>query len=142
MNTAGASMSEIAKATGAPQRKSRPGVGHFVVALVLLTLGFFLIWPIILLLINSFNTAADWLVEPRRWGFDHWLAAFEKPGVFRSLYNSILIWGMTMAISFPVGTAIAWVTGGLGRRAPVAACERHEDTGPRRPDAAPHSHHS
>jgi len=111
MNAADANMSEIAKATRAPQRKSRPGIGHFVVALVLLTLGFFLIWPIILLLINSFNTAADWLVEPRRWGFDHWLAAFEKPGVFRSLYNSILIWGMTMVISFPVGTAIAWVLG-------------------------------
>jgi iron(III) transport system permease protein len=78
---------------------------------VLLVLGFFLIWPVILLLINSFNTAADWLVEPRAWGFDHWLSAFRKPGVFRSLYNSILIWALTMAISFPIGIAIAWVLG-------------------------------
>lgn len=111
MNTGNAGIGEIAITLRAPQRKRRLGVGHFVMVVMLLALGFFLIWPIILLLINSFNTAADWLVEPRRWGFDHWLAAFQNPGVFRALYNSILIWAMTMAISFPVGTAIAWVLG-------------------------------
>ena len=37
-------------------------------AAVLVALGYFLIWPVILLLINSFNTAADWFVEPRSWG--------------------------------------------------------------------------
>jgi iron(III) transport system permease protein len=87
------------------------GAGHFVVAVVLLTLGFFLIWPVLLLLINSFNAASDWFVEPRRWGLDHWEGAFDQPGVFTSLYNSILIWGLSMAISFPVGVAIAWALG-------------------------------
>ena len=43
----------------------RLGSGHFIMAAVLLSLGYFLIWPVILLLINSFNTAADWFVEPR-----------------------------------------------------------------------------
>jgi iron(III) transport system permease protein len=101
-----------ADATIAPRSKaSRPGVGHFVMAVVLLSLGYFLIWPVILLLINSFNIAADWFVEPRSWGFAHWVAAFEKPGVFRSLYNSILIWALTMGISFPIGIAIAWTLG-------------------------------
>lgn len=92
--------------------KPRVGAGHFVVAIILVTLGFFLIWPVLLLLINSFNAAGDWFVEPRRWGLDHWVRAFEQPGVFDSLYNSILIWGLSMSISFPVGVAIAW---GLGR---------------------------
>jgi iron(III) transport system permease protein len=91
--------------------KKHIGAGHFVIALVLLTLGFFLIWPVLLLLINSFNSATDWFVEPRRWGFDHWIGAFERPGVFSSLYNSILIWGLSMAISFPVGVTIAWALG-------------------------------
>jgi iron(III) transport system permease protein len=92
-------------------KTSPPGVGHFVMVVILLTLGYFLIWPVILLLINSFNIATDWFVEPRSWGVKHWIAAFEKPGVFRSLYNSILIWGLTMGISFPIGIAIAWTLG-------------------------------
>ena len=47
-------------------RVTRPSTGTFVMAAVLLILGFFLVWPIILLLINSFNVAMDWFVEPRR----------------------------------------------------------------------------
>jgi len=92
-------------------KPSRAGTGHFIMAVVLLVLGYFLIWPVILLLINSFNIATDWFVEPRTWGIAHWINAFEKPGVFSSLYNSILIWGLTMAISFPIGLAIAWALG-------------------------------
>jgi iron(III) transport system permease protein len=80
-------------------------------SVVLLALGFFLIWPVVLLLINSFNTAEDWLVQPRSWGFDHWVTAFQTPGLFRSLSNTLVIWGLSMAISFPVGTAIAWALG-------------------------------
>jgi hypothetical protein len=52
----------------APVRLAAPvlGKGHFIMAAVLLSLGYFLIWPVILLLINSFNAAGDWFVEPRR----------------------------------------------------------------------------
>ncbi len=85
-----------------------PGPGHFVMAVILLSLGFFLVWPILLLLINSFNAATDWFVEPRTWGLRHWENAFQRPGLFRSLGNSLLIWALTMVASFPVGVAIAW----------------------------------
>jgi iron(III) transport system permease protein len=74
-----------------------------------LLLGYFLIWPVILLLINSFNTAADWFVEPRSWGLRHWQNAFLRPGLLRSLGNSLLIWSVTVATSFPIGVAIAWI---------------------------------
>src|SRR6478672_7946217 len=78
-------------------------------AVVLLSLGYFLIWPVILLLINSFNTASDWFVEPRSWGLRHWQNAFQRPGLLRSLGNSLLIWSVTVAASFPIGVAIAWI---------------------------------
>ena len=45
-------------------------------AVVLISLGYFLIWPVLILLINSFNAANDWFVEPRRWGINHWINAF------------------------------------------------------------------
>jgi iron(III) transport system permease protein len=83
--------------------------GHFLMALLLLSLAFFLIWPVILLLINSFNIANDWFVEPRSWGVRHWIDAFQRPGLLTSLGNSLLIWTLTVSISFPVGVSIAWL---------------------------------
>jgi len=83
--------------------------GHAVMAAVLLVLGYFLIWPVILLLINSFNAANDWFVEPRAWGVKHWVNAFQRPGLLTSLGNSLLIWSLTVAISFPVGVTVAWL---------------------------------
>jgi iron(III) transport system permease protein len=68
-----------------------------------------LIWPVILLLINSFNTANDWFVEPRSWGIRHWIDAFRRPGLLTSLGNSLLIWTLTVSISFPIGVSIAWL---------------------------------
>ena len=82
--------------------------GYFIMAAVLLSLGFFLIWPVLLILINSFNTADDWLVDPRVWGFDHWFTAFTKPDLLITIWNSVMIWGLTAMISFPIGVAIAW----------------------------------
>jgi iron(III) transport system permease protein len=82
--------------------------GHFIMAVVLLALGYFLIWPVLLLLINSFNAASDWFVEPRTWGIKHWVNAFQRPGLLASLGNSLLIWSLTVSLSFPIGVAIAW----------------------------------
>jgi iron(III) transport system permease protein len=83
--------------------------GHFIMAALLLSLAYFLIWPVLLLLINSFNTANDWFVEPRSWGITHWINAFQRPGLLKSLGNSLLIWTLTVTVSFPVGVSIAWV---------------------------------
>src|SRR5215510_2707248 len=93
----------------AGQGKLRLGAGHFIMTAVLLSLGYFLIWPVVLLLINSFNAAGDWFVEPRTWGLRHWRNAFQRAGLLRSLYNSILIWSLTVAASFPIGVTIAWL---------------------------------
>jgi len=78
-------------------------------AALLLVLGFFLIWPVLLLIINSFNTASDWFFQPRAWGLGNWVAAFTKPKILSALGNSILIWMMTIVLSFPVAVGIAWV---------------------------------
>jgi iron(III) transport system permease protein len=83
--------------------------GHFIMAVLLIGLGYFLIWPVLLLLINSFNAANDWFVEPRTWGAKHWVNAFQRPGLLISLGNSLLVWSLTVTISFPIGVAIAWL---------------------------------
>ena len=78
-------------------------------AAVLIALGYFLIWPVLLLLINSFNAASDWFVEPRDWGIKHWINAWQRPGLLTSLANSLLVWSLTVCVSFPIGVAIAWL---------------------------------
>ena len=88
---------------------SNLGTAHFLMAALLLVLGFFLIWPVFLLIINSFNTASDWFFQPRAWGLGNWVAAFTKPKILSALGNSILIWMMTIVLSFPVAVGIAWV---------------------------------
>ena len=81
-----------------------PRKGHFIMAAILLSLGFFMVWPVFLVLINSFNAAADWFVEPRRWGLDHWRAAYQRPGeLFSPLANSLLIWGWTQGLAYRSG---------------------------------------
>jgi iron(III) transport system permease protein len=86
-----------------------PTAGHLMMAAVLLVLGYFLLWPVLLLLINSFNAASDWFVEPRVWGLRHWENALVRPGVLKSLGNSLLIWSLTVSFSLPIGVAIAWL---------------------------------
>jgi iron(III) transport system permease protein len=43
------------------------------------------------------------------WGLRHWQNAFARPGLLKSLGNSLLIWSLTVAASFPIGLAIAWL---------------------------------
>jgi iron(III) transport system permease protein len=85
----------------------RPTTGHFIMAVVLLGLGFYLIWPMLLLLINSFNVSEAYFSRFEL-GLDNWREAFRVPGVPISLWNSIMIWLLVVGISFPVAVLISW----------------------------------
>lgn len=85
----------------------RPGAGAFIMGATILVLGAYLIYPIILLLILSFNTAPDILVGPAQWGISNWTHAWSHPGLLRSLWNSFMIWALVAGISFPFAIAIS-----------------------------------
>ena len=100
--------------TQAPTRVRRrairkPSTGTFVMALLLIVLGFYLIWPVILLMINSLDTRPDWFVGTREWGLDNWRNAWSEPDLVQSLANSFMIWGLVVGISFAIAVVIAWV---------------------------------
>ena len=100
--------------TQAPTRVRRrairkPSTGTFVMAMLLIVLGFYLIWPVILLMINSLDTRPDWFVGTREWGLDNWRNAWSEPDLVQSLANSFMIWGLVVGISFPIAVVIAWV---------------------------------
>ncbi len=77
-------------------------------AILLLALGFYLIYPVFLILIQSFNTAPEILIGKPVWGLGNWMVAFTEPRLFRAVGNTVLIWALVVGVSFPIATLIAW----------------------------------
>jgi iron(III) transport system permease protein len=86
----------------------RAGTPHFVMAVVLIFFGVLVICPVILTLLTSFMIQPEVFVGEREWGLKHWVTAFQEPRIFRALWNTFVIWGLTMVISMPVSVLIAW----------------------------------
>ncbi|MDE2838743.1 MAG: ABC transporter permease subunit [Chloroflexota bacterium] len=91
-----------------PGTRLRLELSYVIMAGIIGFLGLFLIYPIILLLINSFNTAPEFFVPPRQWGLDNWRVALDTPGLVQSFFNTIMIWGLVLMVSFPTAVLIAW----------------------------------
>lgn len=89
------------------RRRARPST--YLMTGIIVVLGGYLIGPLVLLLILSFNTATDIFVDPPRWGLDAWRTAFDVPGLGEAMWHSLLIWGLVTVIGFPVAIAIALV---------------------------------
>ena len=87
---------------------NQPLVAYFIMAAFILALGFFLIYPVILLMMNSFNVAPEFFIPPRVWGLENWRNALAMPGLFKSLGNTLMVWFIVMGISFPISVIIAW----------------------------------
>ena len=73
---------------------------------ILVVLGIYFVYPIVLLAINSFNTAA--IGQPASYGLDNWRIAFDDPVLFETLGNTFLVFGLTLVIAFPIAVFIAW----------------------------------
>jgi iron(III) transport system permease protein len=87
----------------------RPGMATFIVAACLLVLAAYIVYPIILLLVLSFNTATNILVPPPVWGLDNWVEAWQFPGLIQSILNSFQIWFLVTIFSFPLAIIISLV---------------------------------
>jgi iron(III) transport system permease protein len=86
-------------------------VGRFrvdavVMPILIVALGFYVVYPLVLILVNSFNVAR--IAEPARYGLDNWAAAFSQPRVLQSLANTILVYFLYTTIGFPIAVVIAW----------------------------------
>ena len=97
-----------AAATVVRGRRRERATSMATVAAMILVLGFFLVYPAFLIFIQTFNVSADFLIGAPEWGLDNWRAAFEQPKIWRALGNTLMIWGLTMAVSFPIAVIVAW----------------------------------
>lgn len=89
-----------------PRMRRLPDTGMFIMAALLIVFGFWVIYPIVLILISSFN-AAGFGQEPV-WSFDNWRMAWSDPGVMTSLWNTLVIYLLNTGIGFPIAIMVSW----------------------------------
>ncbi len=70
-------------------------------------MGFIVLYPLVLILINSFNTAT--IAEPPMYGLKAWRDAFSEYGIWRSLGNSVKIGIVLQVIALPLGIFVSWL---------------------------------
>src|ERR687891_164581 len=91
---------------------SRPWIppldgGTLLMALLIGAMGFYVLYPLALILINSFNTAT--IAEPPVYGLKAWKEAFNEPGIWRSLWNSVKIGIALQVVALPMGIFVSWL---------------------------------
>ncbi len=81
--------------------------GTALMAALIGFMGFYVLYPLALIVINSFNTAT--IAEPEVYGLGAWRQAFAEPGIWRSLWNSVRIGVVLQLIALPTGIFISWL---------------------------------
>ena len=90
--------------------RARRGLGRWTLsALMIGSLAFYVLYPLALIIINSFNVAN--LGEPEVYGLDAWRKAFDNPQIWEALLNTILVGATVLVIALPVSALIAWLLG-------------------------------
>lgn len=85
----------------------RPAGSTVFVAALVLFLAAYILYPTLLILINSFNISTL-PQQPFNLGLDNWQVAFTQPRIFTALWHTVLLWFLYTGISFPVAVLIAW----------------------------------
>lgn len=81
--------------------------GTLTMAVLIGFMGFYVLYPLVLILINSFNTAT--IAEPPVYGLKAWREAFSEPGIWRSLWNSVKIGIVLQVVALPLGIFLSWL---------------------------------
>jgi iron(III) transport system permease protein len=81
--------------------------GTLIMAALIGFMGFYVLYPLALILINSFNTAT--IAEPPVYGLKSWKEAFAEPGIWRSLVNSVKIGIALQIVALPTGIFVSWL---------------------------------
>lgn len=103
-------MAKTESVTGAlPARGWLPPLdgGTALMTLLIGFMGFYVLYPLVLIIINSFNTAT--IAEPPVYGLAAWREAFSEPGIWRSLWNSVKIGIVLQVVALPMGIFISWL---------------------------------
>ena len=74
---------------------------------VLICVAFFVVYPIVLIVLNSFQVARPG--SPPLYGLEGWRVALSDPGMRQAIYNTVILIVTRQVISFPVAIVLAWL---------------------------------
>ncbi len=75
-------------------------------AVLIIAFGFYILYPVILVFINSFNIAG--IGQATEWSLDNWRVAFSQPGIWTAVWHTFMIYFLYTGIGFPAAVLIAW----------------------------------
>ncbi|HEY7554612.1 MAG TPA: iron ABC transporter permease [Candidatus Binatia bacterium] len=94
--------------TQAPSASAwRPHLPSLPMALLLVVVGFLVLTPLCLMILNSFQTARPG--EAIVWGFEGWVKAFTTPGIVNAMNNTFSLAITRQAIALLIGAFFAWL---------------------------------
>ncbi|HEY2990233.1 MAG TPA: iron ABC transporter permease [Candidatus Binatia bacterium] len=88
-------------------RKVRIETETFWCTVVLVGIAFFVLYPILLIIVNSFQVSKPG--APPLYGLGGWRTLVSEPGMRRALYNTFALLLSRQILSFPIAVFIAWL---------------------------------
>jgi iron(III) transport system permease protein len=76
-------------------------------ALLILVVGFLVLTPLGLMILNSFQTARPG--QPIVWGLEGWVKAFSTPGIVKAMTNTFTLAITRQVIALGIGSFFAWL---------------------------------
>ena len=86
---------------------NHPGFGTFIVSVLILAFGFYVLGPVVLIFIHSFSVGG--VAAETTWGLANWRVAFSDSSLIQALWNTFWIYFFYKGIGFPVAVFIAWL---------------------------------
>jgi iron(III) transport system permease protein len=90
-----------------PRRPSWLSLANVAFTLVLLVVGFLVIFPLVLLIVNSFEVGAPGTATT--WGLANWQAALSEPRFRSALWNTVTLAATRQGIGIVLGVLLAWL---------------------------------
>jgi iron(III) transport system permease protein len=85
----------------------RPHLPSLPMAILLGVVGFLVLTPLCLMILNSFQTARPG--EAIIWGFEGWVKAFTTPGIVNAMSNTFSLAITRQSIALLIGSFFAWL---------------------------------
>jgi iron(III) transport system permease protein len=85
----------------------RPTLVSLPMAVLILVVGFLVLTPLFLMILNSFQTARPG--QPIVWGLEGWVKAFNTPGILKAMSNTFTLALARQSIALVVGSFFAWL---------------------------------
>lgn len=101
-------MSSSRPVSAPSQKIGLPARGTFIMLLLIVFFGFYVLYPIILIFIQSFN-AETVILGKYEFSYVNWIKAFQEPGTLQSLRNTFVVYFSYTVVAFPLAVLISWV---------------------------------